>query len=52
MSAVFNLISTMVGGGVLSLPYAFSNSGIVAGVLILMVVGGSADFSVYALVSW
>ena len=50
-SAVFNLINSMVGGGVLSLPYAFYKSGIANGIVILMVVGAAADYSVYSLVS-
>jgi len=50
-SAVFNLVSTMVGGGSLSLPYAFSQAGLLVGFLILITVSISADFTVYALVA-
>jgi len=50
-SAVFNLTTTMVGGGVLSLPYAFSKSGVITGFLLLLLFGIVADFTVYSLVS-
>mmetsp|Transcript_4930 Transcript_4930/g.14417 ORF Transcript_4930/g.14417 Transcript_4930/m.14417 type:complete len:676 (-) Transcript_4930:239-2266(-) len=36
-SATFSLIATMVGGGVLSLPYAMSQCGLVLGVLVLLI---------------
>jgi|TARA_B110000971_G_C19902918_1_gene450825 amino acid permease len=35
----------MVGGGVLSLPYAFYKAGIVAGLIILLITAVSADFT-------
>ena len=50
-SAVFNLTTTMVGGGVLSLPYAMSKSGLVTGFALLLLFGCVADFTVYSLVS-
>ena len=49
-SAVFNLTTTMVGGGVLSLPYAFSKAGVITGFLLLLLFGVVADFTVYSLV--
>ncbi|GMI16442.1 hypothetical protein TrLO_g9262 [Triparma laevis f. longispina] len=50
-SAVFNLTTTMVGGGVLSLPYAFSKSGLLTGYLLLLLFACVSDFTVYSLVS-
>mmetsp|Transcript_48428 Transcript_48428/g.94654 ORF Transcript_48428/g.94654 Transcript_48428/m.94654 type:complete len:508 (+) Transcript_48428:262-1785(+) len=50
-SAVFNLLSSMVGGGTLSLPYAFYKTGLVTGIIIMIIMALAADFSVYALIS-
>ena len=50
-SAVFNLITSMVGGGVLSLPYAFSRSGLLVGAVIVVVMGCISGFTVSCLVS-
>lgn len=50
-SAIFNLVSTIVGGGVLSLPYAFSLVGVGLGTLMLVVTAIASDFSIYILVS-
>jgi len=50
-SAVFNLTTTMVGGGVLSLPYAFDQAGIIVAFVFLLLIGICADFTVYSLVS-
>jgi len=36
-SATFSLVATMVGGGVLSLPYAMSQCGLLLGILVLFV---------------
>jgi amino acid permease len=41
----------MVGGGVLSLPYAFDQAGILVAFLFLFIIGVCADFTVYSLVS-
>ena len=43
-SCTLALISTVCGGGVLSLPFAFEKLGIVASVLVLMVAAGASDF--------
>jgi amino acid permease len=50
-SAVFNLISTILGGGVLSLPFAIRCMGLLPGVIMLLLVAAAADSSVYTLVS-
>eukprot|EP00808_Paulinella_micropora_P004393 g47154.t1 len=49
--ACFSLISTIVGGGVLSLPYAFSKAGLLNGIVFLLLVAAISDFSVYSLIS-
>jgi amino acid permease len=49
--AIFNLVSTIMGGGVLSLPYALSQTGIIAGVTLIVVAAAMSDFSVYLLVA-
>lgn len=48
-SAIFSLVSTIVGGGVLSLPYAFSKTGIIGGPLLLITCAFLGDYSVYLL---
>eukprot|EP00164_Ancoracysta_twista_P002504 GFYU01003333.1.p1 GENE.GFYU01003333.1~~GFYU01003333.1.p1 ORF type:complete len:436 (+),score=121.38 GFYU01003333.1:364-1671(+) len=50
-SAVFNLVSTIVGGGVLSLPFAFHSAGVIVGPIMLVIIALASDFSVYILVS-
>jgi len=50
-AAVFSLISTIIGGGVLSLPYAFARAGILIGLAFLVFIALISDFSVYILVS-
>lgn len=50
-SSVFNLVSTIVGGGILSLPYAFATAGVLLGGICLAVSAVASDFSVYILVS-
>lgn len=51
MSATFNLVSTIIGGGVLSLPYAIDKCGVVAGGVFMMIAAIASDFSLYLLVS-
>lgn len=49
-SSVFNLTNTIVGGGVLALPYAFSACGLLLGVFFLMFVALLSFFSLILLV--
>ena len=50
-SARFNLLSTMVGGGTLSLPYAFAKAGnALTGPILLLVTAAIAEFSFRILV--
>ena len=50
-SAIFNLVSTIVGGGVLSLPFAIDKSGVIVGPLVLILCAVASGFSVYILIS-
>ena len=51
ISAVLNLSSTIVGGGTLSLPYAFNNSGLLMGMIFQIVVALASGFSIYLVMS-
>ncbi len=50
LSALFNLTTTMVGGGTLSLPYAIASSGYVLGPIIIALVAIFAAISAHLLV--
>jgi len=50
-TASFALISTIIGGGVLSLPFAFYSSGLVPGILLLLFIAVASDFTIYTLMS-
>ena len=50
-SAIFNLIATMVGGGVLSLPYALAKAGVVLGLVYLLVAAALSAYSIRLLLS-
>ena len=50
-TSIFNLVSTVVGGGVLSLPFTFSVMGVVFGPLALVASAAMSDFSIYLLLS-
>lgn len=50
-SAIFNLIATMVGGGVLSLPYALDKAGVVLGLVYLIVAALLSAYSIRLLLS-
>ena len=50
-SSIFSLVSTIIGGGVLSLPYAFSQCGLVFSLLLLALIALASDFSIYILIS-
>jgi amino acid permease len=47
--ATFNLSATIIGGGVLSLPYAFSKTGILLGCVLMVVSGVMTERSLYLL---
>ncbi|CAK0821237.1 unnamed protein product, partial [Prorocentrum cordatum] len=49
-AAIFSLVATMVGGGVLSLPYAMSQCGIVLGTLSLFLAGAATFWTLEMLV--
>jgi len=49
--AVFNLCATILGGGVLSLPFTFSKLGYALGIFMLLFVAVCSDFSLYILCS-
>ncbi|DBA04061.1 TPA: hypothetical protein N0F65_009408 [Lagenidium giganteum] len=50
-SAVFNLVSTIIGGGVLSLPYAFDKCGIVLATVFMIIAASGSTFTLYVIVS-
>jgi amino acid permease len=50
-TSVFNLVSTIVGGGVLSLPFTFAQSGIALGAIMLVFSATASGFSVWLLIS-
>ncbi|KAF1328395.1 Sodium-coupled neutral amino acid transporter, partial [Globisporangium splendens] len=50
-SAIFNLVSTIIGGGILSLPYAFDKCGIVLAVVFMIISAAASNFSLYVIVS-
>ena len=50
-SAIFNLVSTVVGGGVLSLPFAISSQGIFGGAISILLSALAAEFSIYILIA-
>lgn len=50
-ASMFNLINTVIGAGVLALPFAFAASGLLLGLLFLLIVLGLSVYSVVLLVS-
>lgn len=46
---MFNLLATIIGGGVLSLPYAFSKTGILLGCVLMVVAAIMTERSLYLL---
>ncbi|TDH65873.1 hypothetical protein CCR75_001315 [Bremia lactucae] len=50
-SATFNLVSTIIGGGVLSLPYAFDKCGLVVAFFLMVFAASASTFSLYVIVS-
>eukprot|EP00612_Vaucheria_litorea_P007807 CAMPEP_0171484366 /NCGR_PEP_ID=MMETSP0946-20130122/8768_1 /TAXON_ID=109269 /ORGANISM="Vaucheria litorea, Strain CCMP2940" /LENGTH=394 /DNA_ID=CAMNT_0012017055 /DNA_START=78 /DNA_END=1259 /DNA_ORIENTATION=- len=48
-SAVFNLVASIFGGSILTLPYAFQQVGFFFGTIILLCCGYAANFSLYIL---
>ena len=49
--AIFNLCSTIVGGGVLSIPFAFAKTGIVIAIASVLLSAYASGFSVYLLIA-
>jgi len=45
------LMSTMIGGGMLTLPYAFSVTGLLGGLILQLLSGAAAAFSLYILIA-
>ena len=50
-TSIFNLVSTVVGGGVLSLPFTFSVMGVVFGPLALVVSAAIRLFDIFIAVN-
>mmetsp|Transcript_4952 Transcript_4952/g.6525 ORF Transcript_4952/g.6525 Transcript_4952/m.6525 type:complete len:522 (-) Transcript_4952:371-1936(-) len=51
LPAIFNLCSTVLGGGILSLPYTFAKLGWGLGLIVLVGVALASDFALYILCS-
>lgn len=47
ISSVINLVNTIVGAGVLAMPHAMSNMGIVLGVVVILWAGLTSGFGLY-----
>lgn len=50
-SAIFNLVSTIIGGGILSLPFAFDKCGLALALIFMVVAASASTFSLYVIVS-
>ncbi|KAF0696297.1 Aste57867_12930 [Aphanomyces stellatus] len=50
-SAVMNLVTTLIGGGVLLLPFTIAKSGIVVGCFLMLCCAMASSFTLYILVS-
>eukprot|EP01060_Flectonema_neradi_P038707 TRINITY_DN8219_c0_g3_i1.p1 TRINITY_DN8219_c0_g3~~TRINITY_DN8219_c0_g3_i1.p1 ORF type:complete len:470 (+),score=63.46 TRINITY_DN8219_c0_g3_i1:41-1450(+) len=48
---VFNILSNVVGGGVLALPYAYAHTGMALGTVLLLAVGAMSGFSMWILMT-
>lgn len=46
-SSVINLVNTIVGAGVLAMPHAMSNMGVILGIVIILWSGLTAGFGLY-----
>merc|ERR1719330_2233417 len=51
ISAIFNLVATVCGGGVLTLPVAFSRAGIIPSTVLMIFSAIITDFAMYILCS-
>lgn len=49
--AVFNLTATILGGGILSLPFCFALCGLAVGTVLLVAIALASNFSIYILIS-
>jgi len=49
--AVFNLTATILGGGILSLPFCYMLCGLIGGTLFILLVALASYFSIYILIS-
>uniref|UniRef100_H3HAN2 SAP domain-containing protein n=1 Tax=Phytophthora ramorum TaxID=164328 RepID=H3HAN2_PHYRM len=50
-SAIFNLVSTIIGGGILSLPFAFDKCGLLVALVFMIIAASASTFSLYVIVS-
>lgn len=51
-SSTFTLVSTLIGGGVLALPFAVASVGLIGGTLLLLGMGAVSAYSAALLVAW
>ena len=47
LSSTINLVNTIVGAGVLAMPFAMSHTGIVLGIVVILWAGATAGFGLY-----
>ncbi|CAH0485543.1 unnamed protein product [Peronospora farinosa] len=50
-SAIFNLVSTIIGGGILSLPFAYDKCGLIVALIFMAIAASASTFSLYVIVS-
>jgi uncharacterized membrane-anchored protein len=51
LSSALVLLSTMIGGGTLSLPFAISQTGLIGGLMLQLLSAVTAGFSLYVLIA-
>jgi len=49
-TSIYNLVSTIIGGGILSLPYAFDRAGILGALIMLVASAAASDFTTWVLI--
>ena len=50
MSASFNMVNSIVGAGMIGIPFALREAGLVVGILLLVVMGFVTDYSIMLII--